>query len=102
MTQNLPTTPEGQDAAERSRVDQLFLDIFEVDRRGAEVFEVLYRRFAGSAKVHTDGGIDAVLKTYRDAAHREVIEFIVTRCNRARGVVDEPQQGPEQTDPRTL
>lgn len=75
---------------ERDRIDQLFLDIFETDRRGAEVFEILYARFAGSAKVHTEGGIDAVLKTYRGAAHREVIEFIVTRCNRARGVRDDP------------
>lgn len=95
-------TPEERAAdSEKERVDRLFLDLFDVDRRGIEVFDVLYRRFAGSAKVHTEGGIDAVLKTYRDAAHREVIEYIVTRCNRARGVVDEPEPGPEQ-DPRTL
>lgn len=80
---------------EHDRIDQLFLDIFETDRRGAEVFEILYRRFAGSAKVHTEGGIDAVLKTYRSAAHREVIEFIVTRCNRARGVRDDSPAGPD-------
>lgn len=92
---------DDQADAERARVDRLFHDIFEVDRRGAEVFEVLYRRFAGNARVHTDGGIDAVLKTYRDSAHREVIEFIVMRCNRARGVVEDVQEEP-QTDPRTL
>lgn len=95
-------TAEEQADAERARVDRLFHDIFEVDRRGAEVFEVLYRRFAGAARVHTDGGIDAVLKTYRDSAHREVIEFIVMRCNRARGVVDESTPEPDTTDPRTL
>jgi hypothetical protein len=88
--------------AERARIDGLFHDIFEIDRRGAEVFEVLYRRFASKARVHTEGGIDAVLKTYRDSAHREVIEFIVMRCNRARGVVDDQQQEPKPTDTRTL
>jgi hypothetical protein len=81
---------EPDDNTERDRIDRLFIDIFEADRRGAEIFEILYARFAGSAKVHTDGGIDAVLKTYQASAHREVIEYIVKRCNRARGVVDEP------------
>ena len=84
-----------------ARIDSLFHDIFEVDRRGAEIFEILYRRFAAHAKVHTDGGIDAVLKTYQASAHREVIEYIVTRCNRARGVQDELQE-PEAPDMRTL
>lgn len=88
------------DDSEQHRIDQLFLDIFESDRRGVEVFEALYRRFARAARVHTDGGIDAVLKTYRDSAHREVIEYIVTRCNRARGVDDEEPTEPE--DPTTL
>lgn len=87
--------PDRDPADEQRRLDSLFLDIFETDRRGAEVYEVLYRRFAAPAKVHTEGGIDAVLKTYRAAAHREVIEYIVTRCNRARGVRDEPSQEPE-------
>lgn len=76
--------------AEQARIDALFVAIFEDDKRGAEVFEVLYRRFASHAKVHTDGGIDAVLKTYRSAAHRELLDHIVIRCNRARGVIDEP------------
>lgn len=92
---------ELQPDAERDRVDQLFRDVFEVDRRGAEVFELLYRRFASSAKVHTDGGIDAILKTYRGSANREVVEYIVMRCNRARGVDDEQPQVPEP-DMRTL
>lgn len=78
------------DDTERARVDALFLAIFEDDKRGAEVFDVLFRRFATQAKVHTDGGIDAVLKTYRGAAYRELLDWIVLRCNRARGVNDEP------------
>ena len=76
---------------ERQRLDGLYLDIFETDKRGAEVFEDLYRRFAGRAKVHTEGGIDAVLKTYRDSAHREVVEYIVRCCNRARGVEEQQE-----------
>jgi hypothetical protein len=73
-----------------ARLDALFLAIFEDDRRGAEVFEQLLKRF-GATKVHTDGGIDAVLKTYRAAAHRELLDYIVLRCNRARGL--EPPTG---------
>ena len=76
------------DDPEQTRIDSLFLDIFEADRRGAELFDLLTKRF-GTMKVHTDGGIDAVLKTYRGAAHREVLDYIVVRCNRARGVNDE-------------
>lgn len=89
--------------AERDRVDRLFLDLFEIDRRGQTVFEKLYSRYAAPAKVHTDGGIDAVLKTYRSAAHREVIEHIVMRCNRARGVRDSATgPAPAGKDERTL
>lgn len=88
--------------AEQARIDGLFFDLFEVDRRGIEVFEILYRRFASKAKVHTEGGIDAVLKTYRDSAHREVIEYVVLRCNRGRGVLDEPPAPITHTDTRTL
>lgn len=97
----MPDSQEDRDG-DRARIDQLFLDIFETDRRGAEVFEVLYKLFASRARVHTSGGIDAVLKTYQDSAHREVIEYIVTRCNRARGVVDDSDSGPGIVDTRTL
>lgn len=75
---------------ERQRMDGLYHDIFEKDRRGAAIFEDLYKRFAARAKVHCEGGIDAVLQTYRDAAQREVIEYIVTRVNRMAGIDDSP------------
>lgn len=75
---------------ERRRLAGVYRDIFEVDARGVAIFEDLYRRFASKAKVHTAGGIDAVLKTYQDAAHREVIEYIVTMVNRGNGVDDSP------------
>ena len=74
-------------------LDRLYLDIFETDQRGSAIFEDLFRRF-GRGGVVTDGGIDAVLKTYQRAARREVLDYIVTRCNRARGVddaIDTPQ-----------
>jgi len=83
---------------ENQRIDALYRDIFETDKRGVVIFEDLYRRFASKAKVHTNGGIDAVLKTYQDAAHREVIEYIVTRVNRARGVNDSPTTEGENDD----
>jgi hypothetical protein len=84
--------------AQRRRLASLFHDIFEVDRRGQEIFEVLYQRFAAHAKVHTSGGIDAVLKTVQDASHREVIEFIVTMCNVGRGVEESDPQPTQEDD----
>lgn len=81
---------------ERRRLAGVYHDIFEVDKRGAAIFEDLYHRFASKAKVHTNGGIDAVLKTYQDAAHREVIEYIVTMVNRGNGVDDSPT--PQEND----
>lgn len=74
---------------------ELYHEVFEVNVRGQAVFEHLYRIFAAHAKVHTKGGIDAVLCTYRDAAHREVIEHIVRMCNLSRGVNDEPAEPAE-------
>lgn len=81
---------------DRARLAGIYRDIFEVDNRGIAIFEDLYRRFASKAKVHTSGGIDAVLKTYQDAAHREVIEYIVTMVNRGNGVDDSPT--PQEND----
>ena len=72
---------------ERARIAGLYRDLFEIDRRGQELFEDLIKRF-GHTKVHTDGGIDAVLKTYKSAAHREVLDYILLMINRANGVND--------------
>jgi hypothetical protein len=68
----------------------LYRDIFEIDRRGAAILEDLVMRF-GHAKVHTDGGIDAVLKTYRAAARREVLDYIALQINRANGAPEPPE-----------
>lgn len=88
MTEAEQDADRAAQAAETSRVDALFAAIFEDDKRGAEVFELLTKRY-GRGKVHTDGGIDAVLRTYREASHMEILNYIVVRCNRARGVPDE-------------
>jgi hypothetical protein len=87
---------EDEAARVRATLDGYYHDIFEVDKRGHAIYEDLYARFAAHAKVHTDGGIDAVLKTYKSAAMREVIEYIVTRVNRGAGVPD--LQPPQEND----
>jgi hypothetical protein len=80
---------------EPDQLPALYRDVFDVDRRGAAILEDLVRRF-GHAKVHTDGGIDAVLKTYRAAARREVLDYIALQINRANGVDDQPPEGDPQ------
>ncbi len=62
----------------------LYRDIFEDDARGVSILEDLHARF-GIVKVTTQGGIDAVLKTYKSAAHAEVIGFILNRIAQANG-----------------
>jgi hypothetical protein len=90
MTEATELDEDGQ----REHLSRLYHELFEDDKRGQTVFEDLYRRFAAHAKVHTSGGIDAVLRTYQGAAHREVIEYIVTMVNRHKGVIDEPVDAP--------
>ena len=71
-----------------SRADELaglYRDIFEIDARGAALLEDLVARFA-RAKVYTDGGIDAVLKTYHANGQRSVVDHILTQINKANGV----------------
>ncbi len=63
---------------------ELFREIFEVDRRGAAILESLIQRFTQPAV--TEGGIDAVLKTYERMGQQKVLQFIVGQINRANGV----------------
>ncbi len=58
--------------------------LFEDDRRGAAILEHLTRMFA--SKVYVHGGHEADRETCYRAGKRDVIEFIVTQCNRAHGV----------------
>jgi hypothetical protein len=63
---------------------ELFREIFEVDKRGAAILEYLVTRFSRPAV--TDGGIDAVLKTYERMGEQKVVQHIVGQINRANGV----------------
>lgn len=94
-----PANREDQEAS----LNAAYHDVFEVHLLGQKVFDDLYRRFAARARVHTDGGIDAVLKTYKDAAQRDVLEYIVKRINQHNGVNDQEQtdaQDPEAYSPQ--
>lgn len=70
---------------------QDYADVFEVDRRGARIFEDLVKRFyRAPAKA---GGIDRVLDAHEFIGRREILDFIANQINRARGVDDEQPQG---------
>lgn len=64
----------------------LYRAIFETDQRGAAILDDLIRRFTRPAV--TDGGIDAVLKTYERMGMQRVLHHIVGQINRANGVQD--------------
>lgn len=63
---------------------ELFREVFEVDKRGAAILQYLAVRFSQNAV--TDGGIDAVLKTFERMGANSVIVFIDTQIARANGV----------------
>lgn len=72
------------------QLDQMFKRVFEQHAEGTIVLEVLIQRFSKNAV--TVGGIDAVLRTYLQAGHREVLDHILLRINRANGVQDQPDE----------
>lgn len=69
--------------------DLHYLDVFERHPAGAAVLEDLIQRFTQPAV--TDGGIDAVLKTYQRMGQRRVLDHIISRINRANGVPEQPE-----------
>lgn len=73
------------------QIDAMFKRVFEEHHEGRIILEVLIRQF-GHAKPAVEGGIDAVLKTYRAMGNREVVDNIVLRINRANGVNDQPDE----------
>ena len=80
-------TPEQQDA--------MFKRVFEDHHEGRMCLELLIQRFARNAV--TVGGIDAILTTYMQAGHREVLDHILLRINRANGVTtDQPDEDEHQ------
>lgn len=64
-----------------------YKDLFETDKRGVRILDHLIRRFVRPPV--TDGGIDAVLKTYMHEGQRAPLDFITMQINRANGVQDE-------------
>lgn len=70
--------------------DALFKRVFEDHHEGRMALDFLIQRFARNAV--TVGGIDGILKTYLQAGHREVLDHILLRINRANGVQDQPDE----------
>jgi hypothetical protein len=65
---------------------ETYLDVFERHPAGAAVLENLIAIFTQPAV--TDGGIDAVLKTYQRMGQRRVLDHIISQINRANNVPD--------------
>lgn len=63
---------------------ETYLDVFERHPAGAAVLENLIAIFTQPAV--TDGGIDAVLKTYQRMGQRRVLDHIINQINRANNV----------------
>lgn len=67
--------------------------VFEDHKVGAAILEDLIRLYTKDAV--TDGGIDAVLKTYMRMGQRAPLDHIVKQINRANNVpVEEEPEGP--------
>lgn len=67
--------------------------VFEDHKVGAAILEDLIRLFYRDAV--TDGGIDAVLKTYKRMGERAPLDHITKQINRANNVpVEEEPEGP--------
>ena len=65
---------------------EMYKEVFEDHPTGRLVLDDLIRKFTRPAV--TDGGIDAVLKTFNHAGQRKPLDHIVTQINRAHGVSD--------------
>jgi uncharacterized protein YidB (DUF937 family) len=70
--------------------DAMFKRVFEDHHEGRICLDLLIQRFARNAV--TVGGIDAILTTYKQAGHREVLDHVVLRINRANGVQESPDE----------
>lgn len=72
------------------QMDDMFKRVFEQHAEGRIVLDALIQRFARNAV--TVGGIDAILKTYQQSGHREVLDHILLRIDRANGAQDQPEE----------
>lgn len=66
---------------------EMFREVFEQHPTGALILEHLINRFTRPAV--TEGGIDAVLKTYLRQGQRQPLDYILAQMNRANGVTDD-------------
>lgn len=66
---------------------QTYKRLFEDNADGVAVLEDLIARFT-KAQV-SEGGIDAVLKTYERGGMRRVLDHILGQINRAHGVAED-------------
>jgi hypothetical protein len=69
---------------------EMFKEVFEDHPTGRIILDSLVTRFTRPAV--TEGGIDAVLKTYLYQGQRAPLDFIMNQINRAHGVDDEGEQ----------
>lgn len=63
----------------------VYARVFENHAEGAQIIEELAQLFRHRPPI-VKGGIDAILSTYRSQGNAEVIDFIINRINRARGI----------------
>lgn len=86
MSRQYPATPEH------------YRQIFEVDARGRAILADLAHRFMQPCV--SEGGIDAILKTYERGGMAKVIAFIDQQIDLANGgaerssVIDIPEESP--------
>ena len=69
---------------------QDFADIFDGNRQGALILDLLIRRFGGA--IFVKGGLEGDRQTAYNAGARSVLDFILNQINTANGVNEnEPQ-----------
>lgn len=78
-----------------AKLDELYNDIFEVDKRGQAILMDLHNRFSkGPARGFTQ---ESMLETFARAHQRAIVEYILNRINRHNGAGDLPDP-PEPND----
>jgi hypothetical protein len=75
-----------------AELDALYRDLFETDRRGQSILADLARRFVRPPPRGFDAA--ALNETFARAHQRAVIDYILSRIDRANGAddVQEPEQ----------
>jgi acetylornithine deacetylase/succinyl-diaminopimelate desuccinylase-like protein len=69
-----------------SEIDSIYARVFENHHEGVKILEDLIRRYGRNPWVK--GGIEAQRETDKRLGNKEVLDYIVSRINRAHGVND--------------